>query len=262
VAPSVVAAWNLHERTAEMPLDFFVLCGSVASLSGAPGEAAYAAANALLDAIASHRRGLGLPALAINWGHWNADLLGLPPQLAGQAFEAALSSPHSRMVAASLDARRWTESNPNANAPLWSTLLEAQRTARPAAPTGTAAERLKQASVGARRELLIEHLRGLFAQALRLKIEKVDPTVALGDLGLTSLISLEIRNQLEQSLGLSLSVTLLFTYATIQALADHLMGKLFPDTAAPSAPPVPQADAAIAEQVERMSPSELLALFA
>jgi acyl carrier protein len=161
-----------------------------------------------------------------------------------------------------LDARRWIELNPNANRPVWSTLLKEQRSARPTTSSATATERLKKAPPAARRELLIEHLRALFSQALRLKVEKVDPAVALGDLGLTSLISLEIRNQLEQSLGLSLSVTLLFTYATIQALADHLMAKLFSDTDAPGAVIEPKVASAITEQVARMSPNDLLALFA
>ena len=68
MAPKIMGAWNLHALTAEMPLDFFVLFSSFASIVGNPGQANYVAGNAFLDALAYYRRARGLPALAINWG--------------------------------------------------------------------------------------------------------------------------------------------------------------------------------------------------
>ena len=69
-APKVQGAWQLHTLTCHLPLDFFVMFSSTASLMGSPGQGNYAAANSFMDVLAHHRRSLGLPATSINWGGW------------------------------------------------------------------------------------------------------------------------------------------------------------------------------------------------
>src|SRR5262249_29728075 len=70
MAPKVDGAWRLHEATRDLPLDFFVCFSSIGSLTGAPRQAHYAAANAWLDAFAHFRRQQGVKALTVNWGAW------------------------------------------------------------------------------------------------------------------------------------------------------------------------------------------------
>ena len=69
--PKVSGAWNLHIQTKDLPLDFFVLFSSVASIIGSPGQSNYAAANAFMDGLAHHRKHQGLVATSINWGPWS-----------------------------------------------------------------------------------------------------------------------------------------------------------------------------------------------
>jgi acyl carrier protein len=83
----VRGTWNLHLHTRALPLDFFVCYSSAASLVGSPGQANYAAGNACMDAIAHHRRALGLPATSINWGAW------------GEEGMAATAQMHARLAA-------------------------------------------------------------------------------------------------------------------------------------------------------------------
>ncbi|MEU5979170.1 type I polyketide synthase [Streptomyces sp. NPDC047315] len=72
VQPKVAGAWALHRALAGVELEFFALFSSASSVLGSPRLGAYAAANAGLDALAHHRRSLGLPALSVNWGFWSS----------------------------------------------------------------------------------------------------------------------------------------------------------------------------------------------
>ena len=70
MTPKVDGAWNLHQATRHLSLDWFVLFSSAASLFGAAGQGNYAAGNAFLDALAHYRRAQGQPGLSVNWGAW------------------------------------------------------------------------------------------------------------------------------------------------------------------------------------------------
>ena len=69
-SPKVEGTWNLHRKTRDLPLDFFVLFSSAVSVLGSPGQGNYAAASAYLDAMAYLRHQRGIPAISINWGPW------------------------------------------------------------------------------------------------------------------------------------------------------------------------------------------------
>ncbi|HEX6343056.1 type I polyketide synthase [Umezawaea sp.] len=231
------AAWHLHELTRDLDLSAFVLYSSVAGLLGTAGQAAYAAANTSLDALAEHRAALGLPARSLAWGLWETasalsghlaetDLrrlarTGLRPLATADAlalFDAAMSATEPVLAVTRLDLDGLRDPVP----PLLSGL--APRTAaRPSATPAPGAARLAALPDSEVDRVLTDLVRGHVATVLG----HSDPT-AVGtdrpfrDLGLDSLTSVELRNLLTRSTGLRLSASLVFDHPTPAALVRHL----------------------------------------
>ncbi len=240
LAPKLDGAWHLHELTRARPLECFVLFSSAAALLGSPGQANYAAANAGLDALAHHRRALGLPALSINWGPWaevglaaaqanrgqRLALQGINSLTRAQGLQALgllLSQPAPQVAVVKLNLRQWREFHLAAAAPLLSDLVRAEHGQAPMTVDDPGLlDALRAAEVGQRRTLLAAHVREQFAQVMRLDPAALDPLIPFGSLGLDSLMGLEIRNRLEHSLGLTLSAALVWTYPTLTALTAFL----------------------------------------
>ena len=240
MAPKVLGAAHLHTLTAERALDFFVLFSSAASMLGSPGQSNYAAANAFLDALAHHRRGLGLPASSINWGPWaevglaaadsrRGDRLayqgieGFSPAEGLAAFGQVLNRAPAQVAVMRLDPRRWAQSFPKAAAsPFLSELSwgDARR------QTSALVEALREAEPSARTERLTAHLREQVAGVLRMSPSRVASQAPFGAMGFDSLTGLELRNRLEASLGVRLGATLIWAYPNLEALRDHLLKTL------------------------------------
>jgi acyl carrier protein len=84
-------------------------------------------------------------------------------------------------------------------------------------------QQLESTPVSERRNLLISYLRSQVAQVLMLaEPEQIDLQQGLSDLGLDSLMSVELRNRLQKSLRCSIPTTLAFDYPTVEALTDYL----------------------------------------
>ncbi|SFW75705.1 type I polyketide synthase [Amycolatopsis australiensis] len=242
----VESAWHLHELTAGRELSAFVLFSSLAATLGAAGQGNYVAANTLLDALAEHRAGLGLPATSIAWGPWagagmaagdgvrsgRGGIRPMAPELATAALHRALSGGEPVVAVADVD---WAVFAPGFTAvrpaPLLDDLPEARR-AEPAPVRDLRAE--LAARTGPERDrALLDLVRAEVAAVLGYPSPStVDPALAFKDLGLDSLTAVELRNGLAAVTGLALPATLGFDYANPAALAAHLGRELGPAAAA------------------------------
>nr|WP_020500173.1 type I polyketide synthase [Sciscionella marina] len=248
--PKVDGAWLLHELTADAELDSFVLFSSVAGIWGTPGQGNYAAANAFLDALAAHRRQLGLPATSLAWGPWSqaggmagtlsaADrrrltrngLLPLGDREGLALFDAALRVGEPVLVPARVDV---TGAAPP---PLLSRLVRrpARRSAGSAAPTQELADRVGALPPEERQPAVLRIVRTESALVLGMAgPEEVEQARSFRELGFDSLTAVELRNRLVTATGLRLGPTLTFDYPTPDALAGHLLGAIGEEEKAPS----------------------------
>lgn len=254
----VDGAWNLHRLTLSAPLDFFVLFSSIASLVSVPGQGSYAAANAFLDGLAHCRRSLGRPALSVNWGPWSevghaatvygreahARLAGLginpiAPRSGLHLLGSLMGQGRTQVAVARVDWDRLFQAD--AAAALSPLLSEQARkaTRTPARMEETELLKTMRAlSAAERHEALAAFLTKMLGQALKLKTrELLSPRRGLFELGLDSIIALQLKSQLELSLGLTFPATLFFTHPTIESLAEYLSGELhLPEAEAEATP--------------------------
>ncbi len=265
LAPKVRGGFVLHQLTREMPLDFFVLFSSGASFLAPVGLGNYASGNAFLDALAHHRRRLGLPALSIDWGPWQkvgmAEAVGerresqwtqagfatMPPVEALDALERLLAGapPPPQIAVLAVDWSKYVERfGPDCPA-LYGELVRGGAHRSPSAATGTSAvpallRTLGGASPAEWPQRLIEHVETHVADVLGFRRGfAIDPDQQLFELGMDSLTAVELKNRLQLSLGRSLSSTLVFEHPSVRALAGYLAPLLAMPSPAGGEPPIP-----------------------
>ena len=281
MAPKVAGSWNLHQATRALPLDFFVMFSGAGTLIGSPGQSNYAAANAFLDALAQARFAEGLPAQSIAWGPWSEvglaasaarggrlalhGVASLSPAEGVDALGRVMQDGAPHVAVLPLDVRQCFQSYPMlAESPLFEVLAR-NASDRPAAAAADAPLRRTLAGLPAeeRQGALEHHLREQAARVLGLAPARIAPHEPLGNLGFDSLMTLELRNRIEASLGLKLSATVVWNYPTITALAEYLARKLDLAPAAAAARPAPEAaPSALAAAVRDLTEDEAAAALA
>jgi acyl transferase domain-containing protein len=236
----VEGAWILHELTRDIPLDFFVLYSGAGVVLGAAGQGMYAAANAELDALAQFRRRKGLPATSVAWGPWRgagmaADLgpdvfaarglAMIDPELGFSRLERLLvdGSPYGAVIP--VDWAKFLSRLPaGADRGYYSMLMSAPETgAANDAKVSSPLERLKAIPAGQRRDALVAELASNARQVIGLDDgAPIASTLPLREVGLDSLMAVELRNILVRLGGQPLPATLLFDYPHLEALSSHL----------------------------------------
>jgi acyl transferase domain-containing protein/acyl carrier protein len=274
--PKVLGGWLLHRLLRDDPLDFFVLFSSAGAMLGQPGQGNYAAANAFLDALAHHRRAQGQPALSINWGAWAGEgfaesvggkrlaarltLLGISSIAPRQALEILgrlLGQSASQVVAVPVNWKQYREFYPADSAsPLLAELArEAAGVPQAAARSSEKRDAILAAEPVERRQLLQTYLSEQVARALGLSPSKLDLQQSLSELGLDSLMAVELKNRIAVDLKVNVPVVKFLQGFSVDQAVTQVLEQLATDAADPTVPPAPL----VAPLDERQNAERLLA---
>ncbi len=241
--PKVHGSWNLHCSSLDLDLDFFVCFSSAASLIGSKGQGNYAAANSFMDALMHYRRCLGYPALAVNWGAW--DEAGMAARMGDrvrdrmQAIGLEPITPEAGLE--TLGQLMCGDAGQVGVIPAdWPRVLAAVFEAPPKlfsklAGSGVETKRriltLLEEATAARRRGVLEHcIRELILSVMGWDpFPSTDNDHGFFELGMDSLMSLDLRNRLQVELDRPLPSTMTFEYPSIPELADYLITEVLPE---------------------------------
>ncbi|MDN5898489.1 MAG: type I polyketide synthase [Brachybacterium sp.] len=241
--PKLLGGWNLHQVFSDPTLDFFVLFSSAGSVITSPGQGNYASGNAFIDSLAHYRRSLGLPAQSIGWGPWSVGMVQelqleqlyerrgielITPARGKQILGRLLHQKGTHLIAMAADWSVASEAAFGANIPaMYSTLVTS--TGSPAGSTegnDATLEVLRQLAEPQRQQFLSDHIRATLARVLGLDVGEVDVDVALSQLGLDSIMAIEMKNRIDVTLQVDLHVLDLLQSPTVTSLATDIASKL------------------------------------
>ncbi len=234
--PKLGGAILLDRLTRDDPIEMFVLFSSATTLLGAPGQGVYVAANLALEALARRRRADGRPALAVGWGPIEdagylaerpetrdalARRLGAKPMPAAQALAALPAMLASDLPAVGFAETSWSEARrflPILAAPLFADIRDDEA----GLPRDDSLiERLAGLSQEEAAALLKTAIAEEAASILRLPSGAVDPLRPLSELGMDSLMAVELRLALESRLRIDLPLMSLAEGTSVASIATR-----------------------------------------
>lgn len=253
LAPKMLGAWHLHSLTLGIPLEHFVLYSSVTASIGNPGQANYVAANASLEGLAALRRAMGLPATCIGWGPIGdagyltrnqavkdglASRLGAEPMSAHDALamlDTFLSGNPVTITVADFDWPTLSRFLPSALEPRFEIL---RKQAGPASQANGDSEDIHALIAGKSpdevRSIIQELATKEVAQVLCVGVDRIDPARSLHDMGMDSLMGVELALGLEKRFGIQLPAMVLSEGPSVDRvvarIVDQILGKSDPNT--------------------------------
>jgi NADP-dependent 3-hydroxy acid dehydrogenase YdfG/acyl carrier protein len=233
----VKGSWVLHELTKGKEPDFFIGFSSIASVWGSKGQGHYAAGNQFLDMLAHYRRRRGEVGISINWGPWSGGGMAteeaqgwlrrmgvgvIEPEDGLAALEQLMGSGEAQMTAAVVDWRQFKAVyEARGRRPKLERIEGGER--KEAAVKQGVRDELEKRPVGERRQQLRTWLQEQAGEVLGFR-EGQRPEAEQGffELGMDSLLAVELKNRLESSLGVTLRATIAFDHPTVKKLSEYL----------------------------------------
>ena len=236
--PKMLGGWNLHKATADLPLDHFICFSSVSALIGTTKQSNYSAANCFLDALASYRHSLGLPALTVNWGAIGGsgylernlkakeylDKLGFRSLFVPDAVRALrqlMQRSAAQICVAKADWEQLARFSPALGSlPMYTPLFREKSSTRSG---GGVATRVRAAASGEQAAVIEEFLAEQVARVFGIEASQVDRDTPLTHMGLDSLMAVELMNRLESELHLSIPMGSVLSGPNVRQLASTLL---------------------------------------
>lgn len=241
LAPKLAGAWNLHRATRDARLDFFVVYSSATTFLGNPGQSSYVAANSFLEALIAQRRAAGLPGTYMAWGP--LDDVGFLARNAGTrealqarigglsissaealaALERALLTMNAGEAVVRLDWQALSLGMPAARARRY-TELHARGNREPARQGGAQMrDQILSLSFAEALRLVQETLQAQIARILHMSPEKIETGRSILDMGMDSLMGMELGMAVEESFQVKLSIMTMAEGATVHSLAQRIV---------------------------------------
>ncbi|NES18400.1 MAG: SDR family NAD(P)-dependent oxidoreductase [Symploca sp. SIO3E6] len=240
MAPKVQGAWHLHQLTQNQTLDFFVLFSSVASLLGAPGQANHSAANGFLDGLAHYRRAIGLPGLSIHWGvvsqvgeaaELGADvrlqkqgMAVISPNQVLESLELLMSGSDVEVAVLPIEWSAFQE-----RVAQWPFLADWQETIETTSTETDNAQLLEQLKASPLEEgekILMDYLKNKIAPILGMNASKIEIRQPLTNMGIDSLMAVELRNLLLREIKFDLPLERIIDGISIVQIANLVIEEI------------------------------------
>jgi acyl transferase domain-containing protein/NADPH:quinone reductase-like Zn-dependent oxidoreductase/acyl carrier protein len=261
--PKVAGAWNLHRHTRDLPLDMFVMFSSFSAIIGTGRQGNYVAANTFLDALAHHRHFLGLPALSVDWGvvsdtgyvsrntelRQKLDQLGFSPLPAQQMLDmlgVLLREGATQVGIGNLNWQQLAKIPMIGSSKRFSFLLKPELSDRDTANGAWLIDAIMAVDPSERQAFLENHVREQLARVLDTSPSKIDVDTPLINLGLDSLMAVEMGHRMQSQLGISIPAVKFLEGMTTAGMTKYLIEHLCGDEASAPAGQGPAAAAALA----------------
>ncbi|WP_053572645.1 type I polyketide synthase [Caballeronia cordobensis] len=241
LAPKLAGAWNLHRETIHHDLDYFIVYSSATTALGNPGQSSYVAANTYLEALVQWRRAAGLPGVGMAWGPLvdvgflarnDKTREALQSRIGGAAFSSdealamlgeTLREGGAGSAVVRLDWQALARGMPAASARRYASM----RLRGSAEPVGEGGRALRAQILALPRDeaaaLVEETLRAQIARILHLSAERVQVESSVLDMGMDSLMGMELGMAIEEIFDVKLSVMAIADGATVRSLGARIL---------------------------------------